>query len=125
MALAKVFKLKLLNSVKNDTFKIALYTSASTLDDNSTVYTTANEVVATGYTAGGATLANATVDIDGTGYALNFDTHTFTNCNIVARKAVIYDVTDANKIMSVIDFGIDKGVVGSGTFAVDAVIRLP
>ena len=125
MAITKTFKQALLESIKTDTFKVALYTSSSTIDENTTVYITTNEISATGYTAGGATLANATVDVDGAGYALNFDAYTFTNCNIVARKALIYDVTKSNKAVSVIDFGVDKGVVGSGTFVVDAVVRLP
>ena len=38
------------------TFKIALYTSNATLDATTSAYTTSNEVVGTGYTAGGNTL---------------------------------------------------------------------
>ena len=125
MAITKEFKRMLLESIKTDTFKVALYTSSSTIDENTLVYTSTNEISATGYTAGGVTLSGATVDVDGTGYALNFNAYTFTNCNIVARKAAIYDVTKGNKVVSVIDFGVDKGVVGSGTFVVDAVVRLP
>lgn len=55
--------------------KVALYTSSSTIDENTTVYTATNEIVATGYTAGGAVLSGATVDVDGTGYALNVRTY--------------------------------------------------
>ena len=125
MAITKTYKQSLLDGIKTDTFKVALYSSSATIDENTLVYTSTNEISATGYTAGGATLTGATVDVDGTGYALNFTAYTFTNCNIVARKALIYDVTKSNKAVAVIDFGTDKGVVGSGTFVVDAVVRLP
>lgn len=49
------FKLEALKGVHNDTdtYKIALYTNAATLDKNTTVYSTTNEVVGTGYVAGG------------------------------------------------------------------------
>ena len=126
MAIAKEFKRTLLESIKTDTFKVALYTSSSTIDENTTVYTTTNEISATGYTAGGAVLSNASVDVDGeAGYALNFDTHTFTNCDIVARKAAIYDVTKGNQVVSVIDFEMDRGVVGSGNFSLKPIVRFP
>lgn len=126
MAIATEFKRTLLESIKTDTFKVALYTSSSTIDENTTVYTTTNEISATGYTAGGAVLSGATVDVDGAGYKINFDPHVFTGSNIVARKALIYDVTKSNKAVSVIDFGEDRGVVGTGgEFTVGAFIRLP
>lgn len=125
MGYTKEFKRVLLNSIKTDTFKIALYTSASNINENTTVYTPTNEVVATGYVAGGVALSNATVDVDGTGYAINFDTHTFTNCNIVYRKAMIYDVSKGNTAVMIIDNGADSGVVGSGQLAVDAIVKLP
>lgn len=126
MAITKSFKQTLLESIKTDTFKVALYTSSSTIDENTTVYTTTNEISATGYTAGGAVLSGASVDVDGAGYKINFDPHVFTGSNIVAHKAAIYDVTKGNKVVSVIDFGEDRGVIGTGgQFTVDAVVRLP
>jgi hypothetical protein len=39
-----------------DTFKIALYTNAATLNADTAVYTTSGEISASGYTAGGNTL---------------------------------------------------------------------
>ena len=39
-----------------DTLKIALYTGAASIGPDTTAYTTDGEVVATGYTAGGAML---------------------------------------------------------------------
>jgi hypothetical protein len=44
-----------------DTIKIALYTSAATLSAATTAYTTSDEVVGTGYVAGGNTLTGATI----------------------------------------------------------------
>jgi hypothetical protein len=39
-----------------DTIKMALYTNAATLDEDTAIYTTVGEVSASGYTAGGVTL---------------------------------------------------------------------
>ena len=56
------FKLEALQGVHNSTdiYKIALYTSAATLDKNTTVYSTTNEVSGTGYVAGGISLSGFT-----------------------------------------------------------------
>ena len=122
--MTKSYIQKVLTDLSTHTLKMALYSSSSTIDNNSTAYTSINEITANGYTAGGFTLSNGVVSSDGLGYALNFDSYTYENCNIVARKAMIYDVTDGNSAISVIDYGFDVGVVGSGTFIADAVIRL-
>jgi hypothetical protein len=59
-ALCTSFKKELLerkhdfNATSGHTFKIALYTSSASLDAATTDYTTSNEVVGTGYTAGGS-----------------------------------------------------------------------
>ena len=53
------FKLNLLKGLENFytgspyTYKIALYDATASLDNTTTVYTTANEITGTGYTAGG------------------------------------------------------------------------
>lgn len=122
--MTKTYLQKVLTDLNTHTLKMALYSSSSTIDSNTTVYSTTNEITANGYVAGGHTLAGGAVTVDGAGYALNFDSHTYENCNIVARKAMIYDVTDGNRAISVIDYGSEVGVVGSGTFVVDAVVRL-
>ena len=63
-AMCTSFKKQLMEAEHNfkstggNTFKIALYTSSATLDSSTTAYTTSNEVVGTGYTAGGNTLTN-------------------------------------------------------------------
>ena len=43
-----------------DTHKLALYTSAATLDATTTAYSATNEASGTGYTAGGSALTNIT-----------------------------------------------------------------
>ena len=85
-------------------FKIALYTKASTLDQDTAAYTTVGEVVATGYTAGGNVLSPTLSILDGTAFI------TFTNTSwtsaLTARGALIYKVGGA--AVCVLDFGSDK-----------------
>lgn len=91
-----------------DTFKLALYTEAANLNANTAVYTTIGEVVATGYTAGGKTLVITQAPIiSGQGVFLNFGNLLWTAPNsIVARGALIYNSTKANRAVRVIDFGL-------------------
>jgi len=104
------FKKELYQAVHNlatDTLKIALYTGNANLNADTTVYTTANEVVASGYTAGGNTLTGVTISsADYTAY-VNFANTAWTAA-ITARCALIYNVTQGNKSIAVIDFGADK-----------------
>jgi len=104
------FKKELYQAVHNlstDTLKIALYTGNANLNEDTTVYTTSNEVVASGYTAGGNTLTGVTISSsDYTAY-VNFANTSWTAA-ITARCALIYNVTQGNKSIAVIDFGADK-----------------
>ena len=104
------FKKELYEAVHNlstDTLKIALYTGNASLNEDTTVYTTSNEVVASGYTAGGNTLTGVTINsADYTSY-VNFANTAWTAA-ITARCALIYNVTQGNKSIAVIDFGSDK-----------------
>ena len=104
------FKKELYQAVHNlstDTLKIALYTGNANLNADTTVYTTTNEVVASGYTAGGNTLTGVTISsADYTAY-VNFANTAWTAA-ITARCALIYNVTQGNKSIAVIDFGADK-----------------
>ena len=104
------FKKELYQAVHNlstDTLKIALYTGNANLNEDTTVYTTSNEVVASGYTAGGNTLTGVTISsADYTAY-VNFANTAWTAA-ITARCALIYNVTQGNKSIAVIDFGADK-----------------
>ena len=88
--------------------KIALYTSTATLSAATTAYTTTNEVVGTGYTAGGNTLTGATVSTSGTTAFVDFNDTTWATATITARGALIYDASASNKAIAVLDFGADK-----------------
>lgn len=88
-------------------YKIALYTSASSLSAASTVYSATGEVVGAGYTAGGATLDGHAASLDGSTAILDFTDPTWANSTITARGAAIYDASNGNKVRAVLDFGSD------------------
>lgn len=126
------FKLEILEAVHDfttDTFKIALYTSAASLGASTTVYAATNEVVGTGYVAGGIALTGTTVLSSGTTAYVDFADATWT-ANITARGALIYNSSKSNKAVAVLDFGADK--TSTSTFTVqmppntasDAIIRI-
>lgn len=118
-------KTELLQAVHNfgptspNTFKIALYTAAASLDATTTVYTTANEVVGTGYTAGGNTLVSSvspTSGLDSYGIPtafISFANTVWATASFTARAALIYNETQGNKSVAVLDFGSDKTVRGT------------
>ena len=87
------------------TFKIALYTASATLNAQTAAYTTDNEVVATGYTAGGQAITPSVGFLDGVSY-LDFSDATWTGV-ITARGALIYQ-DSSNIALFVLDFGADK-----------------
>jgi len=112
------FKKELYEAVHNlstDTLKIALYTGNASLNEDTTAYTTSNEVVASGYTAGGNTLTGVTISSsDYTAY-VNFANTSWTAA-LTARCALIYNYTQGNKSIAVIDFGADK--ISTTTFTI-------
>jgi len=110
------FKQELFKGIHNfdqagspDTYKLALYSSSATLGASTTVYTTSNEVTGTNYTAGGSTLTlkSGTPTLDGTTAVVDFDDLVFSNVTLTARGALIYNSTDGNRAVCVIDFGED------------------
>jgi hypothetical protein len=115
------FKVQLLNAQQNftsNTFKMALYTSSASLDATTTVYTTSNEVVGTGYTAGGNTLAVSVVPTSsGTVAYISFSDTSWFTATFTARGGLIYNTSQSNAAVAIFDFGSDKSVVG-GTFTV-------
>ena len=88
-----------------DTIKIALYTNAASLNEDTTAYTATGEVVASGYTAGGNTLT-PTVSISNGVAFVTFVNTTWSGA-FTARGALIYK-TGANGAICVLDFGSDK-----------------
>lgn len=104
------FKAQLYQAVHNmltDTLKIALYTASADLNADTTIYTTTNEVTGGGYTAGGVTLTGVTLNTSGSTAYINFNNVVF-NASVTARCALIYNVTQGNKSIAVLDFGSDK-----------------
>ena len=101
-------------------FKLALYTSSSSINSAATtIYTTSDEVGNSGtYSAGGGTLAGQTVTTDGTTAICNFTDLEFTSATITARYALIYNSTETNKALCVLDFSTDQ-VSTAGTFKID------
>ena len=123
------FKIELLQAVHNfgpttpNTFKVALYTAAANLGTATTVYSTTNEVTGTGYTAGGNTLVISVSPTSGDNTAgvptayISFNNTSWTNATFTARAALIYNVTQGNKSVAVLDFGSDK-TVNNDTFQI-------
>ena len=104
------FKTQLYTGVHNlltDTLKIALYTASADLNESTTVYTTSGEVTGTGYTAGGVVLTGITINSSGFTAYIDFADVVF-NASVTARCALIYNVTQGNKSIAVLDFGSDK-----------------
>ena len=126
------FKVEILDGIHNfgtgvirattaaDTFKIALYSTLATLDSTTTVYTTNNEVTGTGYTAGGNTLTISQVPTStGTETVawLNFQNSAWPSATFSAAGALIYNSTQGNKAVAVLDFGGTK-TAANQTFTV-------
>lgn len=122
-AMATSFKRQLLEAVHNflltggDTFKLALYVAAATLDAATTAYSATNEASGTGYTAGGNTLTRVNPATSGTTAYTDFADTVFSASTITARGALIYNSTDSNAAVSSHDFGSDKSSSG-GDFTV-------
>ena len=100
-----------------NTFKIALYTSAATLNASTTAYSATNEISGTGYSAGGNTLTNVTPTTSGTTAFCDFNDTSWTTATITARGALIYNSSASNKAAAVLDFGSDQTST-AGTFTI-------
>lgn len=144
--MATSFKLQLLSGIHAfntsvvragtgaDTFKIALYTSSATLDASTTVYSATDETTntaGTAYVAGGNTLTGSTTSSSGTTAWADFADSSWSTASFTARGALIYNSTQGDKAVVVLDFGSDK-TSSAGTFTVvfptadasNAVIRI-
>lgn len=96
------------HDLSTDVIKIALYTSSADLGPDTTVYSTSNEVVGTGYVAGGNILTGVTVLLSGTTAYVDFATSTWATSAITARGALLYNSSKSDKAIAVLDFGADK-----------------
>ena len=106
------------HDLDTDAIKIALFSSSATLGASTTAYATTNEVVGTGYTAGGNTLTGAAVTLDGTTAIVDFNDTTWSSATITARGALIYNSSKSNKAIAVLDFGTDKSA-SNGNFTIN------
>ena len=117
-----------------DDFKISLYKNSSTISVASTFYVTSGETTndaGTAYTAGGNTLVNVTPTTSGTTAYCDFSDTSWSTASFTAFGALIYNSSDSNKAVCVLNFGGDK-TSSAGTFtiqfpaddATNAILRL-
>ena len=109
-----------IHDLTTDVIKIALYTASADLNEDTTVYSATNEVANTGtYSAGGAQLTPITVSTSGYTAYVGFPNISWTGV-ITARCALIYNSTQGNKSIAVLDFGSDKTSVITFTITMPA-----
>ena len=131
-AMCTSFKQELLEGVHNfknsggDTFKLALYAEGSggkssttaTLGATTTAFTTTGEIANSGsYTSGGGTLTKVAPTTSGTTAFTDFADLSFTTATITAMGALIYNSSDSNKAVCVLDFTSNKTST-AGTFTI-------
>ena len=130
-AMCTTFKKELMTATHNfatngNAFNLALYAVANggkssttaTLGAASTVFVTTGEVASSGsYTTGGSALTKVAPSNVGTTGITDFGNISFTTASITARGALIYNDTNGNKAVAVLDFGSNK-TSSSGTFTI-------
>jgi hypothetical protein len=125
-AITNSFKEDLLNGLHDfavstgDVYKLALYDSSASIGADTTSYAVGivGQVGDTGqYAAGGGALVNALVSLNGTTAFVDFDDLSFTGVTLTARGALIYNTSETNKSVCVLDFGGDKTAT-AGTFTI-------
>jgi len=95
--------------LSTDTLKLALYTGLATLGPSTTIYTTSYEVVGTGYTAGGNVLTGVTISTSANGIVyVDFNNSVWNPAAFTCRGALIYNASNGDKSVAVLDFGADK-----------------
>jgi len=130
-AMCTAFKQELMLGTHNfatngNAFKLALYAeggggksgTTATLGAATTAYTTTGEVANSGsYTAGGGTLTKVAPTTSGTTALTDFADISFTTATITAMGALIYNDTNSDKAVAVLDFSSNKTST-SGTFTI-------
>ena len=130
-ALCSSFKKELLEGVHNFTtggnaFRLALFaegtgakgSTTATLGAATTVLVTTGEVTTSGsYSTGGGVLTKVSPTLAGTTGITDFGDISFTTASITAMGALIYNDTNSNKAVCVLDF-ISNKTSTSGTFTV-------
>ena len=124
-AICNSFKKELLQADHNfytsggggNIFKLAMYTSTATLGKSTTSFTTGSEVSSSGYTSGGKALVNTGTSLSVNTAITNYSNLSFTGVTLTARGALIYNTSNSNTAVCVLDFGGDKTAT-AGTFTV-------
>ena len=123
-AIANSFKKELLEGKHNFTastgsaFKLAMYNSTATLGKSTTSFTTGGQVTSpAGYTSGGKALVNTGTSVATDVAITTFGNLSFTNVTLTARGALIYNTSNSNSAVAVLDFGSDKTAT-AGTFTI-------
>jgi len=119
-AITVTFKQDLMSpggNLESQTLKCALYDNTASLDQNTAAYTAANEISDSGtnYVIGGETLTNVVISTDGTTAIFDADNVSWANATISAQAALIYNFTNSNSAIAVLDFGGVKTST-NGTF---------
>jgi hypothetical protein len=127
-AICNSFKVEILTGVHNftastgDTFNLALYTSSATLDKDTTVYSSTNEITNTSgsaYSAKGNALTSVTPVLSTDTAVCDFANTSWSSASFTARGCLIFNDTAAgDPAVCAIDFGGDKTVT-SGTFTIE------
>ena len=104
-----------------DTFKAALYLASATVNASTTAYSATNEVSGTGYTAGGVTVTFGTAPSTSGTTAFVTPSASITYSAVTLSTAfdavLIYNSTQGNKSVAVLDFGADK-TTANATFLI-------
>jgi len=130
-AMCTSFKTELLTGTHNfatngNAFKLALYAEGSggksnttaTLGATTTAFVTTGEVASSGtYATGGGALTKVAPSASGTTALTDFADLSFTTATITAMGALIYNDTNSNKAVAVLDFTSNKTST-SGTFTI-------
>lgn len=139
-ALCNTFKQELLGGIHDfdtDTIKVALIKSThtgtydSSISNYSDLVNNSDEVVGTGYTAGGVFLSGASIILDGNTACVDFSDETISSASISAIGALLYNDSKQRRSIAVLDFGETK-VSTNGDFTIvfpepiasDAIIRV-
>jgi hypothetical protein len=95
-----------------------MYNSNAVLGKSTTSYTTGQEVTSpAGYTAGGKALVNTGTSVASSVAITSFSNLSFTNVTLTARGSLIYNTSNSNTGVCVLDFGSDKTAT-AGTFTI-------
>ena len=112
-------------------FKLALYVATANLGADTQTYTAQGEASGTNYSPGGLALTNITpLSASLTGY-WSFDDLTFSNVTLTCAGALIYNSTNGNRAVCVLNFGSTVTKAGQDltiTFppmgATDSILRI-